>query len=214
VKSFSPDALAALAAKQVVISGAAEFFFGDTYRLWSGIGALDLPGVGTFDGIGARALIVPIRSEKGEGVDGVRLTLSRLEPKVAATINDEDYRQKPVVIRRLIFNADGNTLLDSDTYFRGRVNSITIRHVARGDCAIDVSVEGASLDMGRSNARVRSNSDQRTLGGSTDGALKNVSVAGERTLAWGQKPARRPLGGTPTGGGSNTGGMFNNVVQN
>lgn len=211
MKNFSAPALAALASGTVIMAGAVQFSFGSTYRLWSGLGALTLADIGDFDGIGAHALIVPVRSEKGEGVDGVRLSLSKLEPAVAASINNEDYQQKPVVIWRCIHDSATHALLDFDTFFRGRVNTVTLRETARAESSIDVFIEGAGLDMGRTNGRVRSNADQRTLGGSTDGGMKHIATAGEVTLRWGQRPETpRELNGGVLGWGGHPGafGLF------
>lgn len=199
MKTLPAPALAAIQANRVVIAGAARLAFGTTYRLWSGYGDLVI-NAETYTGVGAQSLITPIESQIGQGVEAVEMTLSGLDASIAATVEAEDYHQKPVTIYRLIFDAEGSSLLHASVFFRGRVDIVRIVETGGGDASIVVAVEGAGRDMDRAGARIRSDTDQRTLGASTDGAMKWITVAGQRTLAWGQKPTA----GIGTGGTDST----------
>lgn len=197
MKTLPAPALAAVQANRVVIAGAARFAFGTTYRLWSGYGDLVINSE-TYTGVGAQSLITPIESALGQGVEAVEMTLSGLDATIAATIEAEDYHQKAVTIFRLIFDAEGASLLHASVFFRGRVDVVRIVETGQGDAAIVVTVEGAGRDMDRAGARIRSDTDQRILGSSTDGAMKWITIAGQRTLYWGQKPTVGVGGSAPT----------------
>lgn len=186
MKTLPQAAVDALAGRAPIIAGAAKLAFGQTYRLWSGYGDLTIDGE-VYTGIGARALVTPIGSEAGGGADGLSVTLSGLDPDVAQSIEDESYHQKPVTIWRLVFSPD-HVLLGAGVYMRGRCDVVTISETAGGDAAIELSIEGPRKDMQRRGARIRGDSDQRVLGGSGDAAFKHISVAGRKTLRWGQKP--------------------------
>jgi hypothetical protein len=206
MKTLSAPALTALFSSNPIIAGAVRFDFGTIYRLWSGYGSLTI-GADTFEGVGALGLIVPVRSNMGSGVEAVDLTLSGLDPIIAATIEAEDYAQKPCTIWRAIFAGDGVTLLDATVFYRGRVDVVQIREQGGGTSSIVVTVEGAGRDMERKGSRTRCDVDQRLLGGSTDGGMKFKATAPERTLYWGQKPELAPIEGVETGVGGGGGGF-------
>lgn len=194
MKTLPADALAAIQSGQVVIAGAARFAFGTTYRLWSGFGTVTI-NAESYTGVGARSLITPISSSVGSGVEAVELQLSNLDADIAATIEAEDYHQKPVTIYRLIFDAAGTSLLVASLFYVGRVDVVRIVESGGGDASILMTIEGAGRDMDRAGVRLRSDTDQRVLGASTDGGMKHISVAGQRTLSWGQKPQAAPIAG-------------------
>ena len=209
MRTLSDDAVAQLNGERLVIGGAARFLIGPGYRFWSGYGDLTLDGLTldgeVFQGIGAQALITPISAQSGGAAEGAVIELSGLDPDVAATIENEDYHQRSVTIWRLVFSPDGATLLGSMIFMRGRLD---IAPIVEGETSsIRFTIEGPRRDMGRRGSRIRSDADQRVLGGSTDGAFRNVSVAGRKTLYWGQKPTPGPSTvTTPSGGGGRQGG--------
>ncbi len=186
MKTLPEEAVEALAGRAPIVAGAARFAFGETFRVWSGFGDLEIDEE-VYKGIGANALIVPTGSQTGGSAEGVRLTLSGLDPDVAQTIEDEGYHQKPVTIWRLIFSPE-HVLLGAAVYLRGRVDTVTITEQVGGDSSIEFDIEGPRRDMSRRGSRIRSNTDQRVLGGSGDAAFKHVTYAGRKTLVWGQKP--------------------------
>lgn len=186
MKTLPDEAIEALAGRAPILAGAARFSFGETFRVWSGLGELEIDGQ-PYKGIGANALIVPTGSQTGGSAEGVRLTLSGLDPDIAQTIEDESYHQKPVTIWRLIFSPD-HALLGAAVYLRGRVDTITITEQVGGDSSIEFDIEGPRRDMSRRSSRIRSNTDQRVLGGSGDAAFKHITYAGRKTLVWGQRP--------------------------
>ena len=191
MKTLSAEALTAIAGRDLVRAAAIRFNFGTTYRIWSGVGNLVFNSE-TFVGIDAPALVSPISSSRGGGADGVTLSLSGLDPDVAATIEAEDYQQKPVTIWRCEFAngraADTGSFLGAAVYLRGRCESVLVSETLGGDATITMQIEGGRRDMSRAGGRMRSDTDQRLLGGSTDGSMRHVSAQETRVLYWGQIP--------------------------
>ena len=207
MKVLPQAALDALASGDVVVSASAAFHFGTVHRVWSGIGALAIEG-DAYTGIGARGLLIPIAEDIGGAASGLRLRLSGLETAVAMTIEAEDYHQRPVVLRRLIFGPDRRTLLAWPAFFRGRVDLVRIEEEVGGEAVLEIAVESGARDLDRFGSRVRSDADQRVLGGPTDGGMKHVAAAGERTLYWGALPPARARSAAPVGGGAGGGSGF------
>ncbi|MGE0828937.1 MAG: hypothetical protein AB7O04_06255 [Hyphomonadaceae bacterium] len=201
MKTLPDEAIEMLEGRRPIIAGAARFLFSEAYRFWSGYGDIEIDGE-TFTGIGAQAMITPVNSEMGGAADGLSIVLSALDPDVAQSVETEDYHQKPVTIWRLIFAPDARTLLGAAVFMRGRVDVINIHETVGGEASLEFAIEGPRRDMSRAGARIRSDSDQRILGGTTDGAFQHISVAGRKTLYWGQRPATASgaLGGGRRGG--------------
>lgn len=203
MRTLDSGAVALLAGRKPIIAGAMRAVFGSgTYRLWSGEFPLDGTIIGdagqTFTAIKDRALITPYASQLGGAADSLVISLSGIDPDIAQTIEAEDYQQKPVTIWRLVF-ADPNTLLSAMVMMRGKCDFVTQRETVGGKCTLDFSIEGPRRDMNRAGSRIVSDADQRVLGGATDGACKHISVAGKKTLYWGNKPGNATSGGISTG---------------
>ena len=207
MKVFTGPAAAMIESGEIHLNAAIRCSFGSTYRLWSGIGDLEVPGEGVFLGTDAKLLIMPVQSELGGGAGGAQVVLSGLEPAIAATIEDESYHQKPVVIWYLPFAHDRVTLLDAKVYLRARCDFVKVNEQPNGTSDLIFMLEGPGRDMSRAGGRVDSDADQRLLGGATDGAMKHASIAGSQTLYWGRKPAgaATSVNGGLTGGAGGRG---------
>ena len=153
-------------------------------------------------------------STVGGAAEGVTITLSALDPNVAAMIEGSGYHQKPVTIYRVITSdADKHTPLAAAVFMRGRLDTVPQRYKVGGDAALDFNIEGPRKDMNRGGGRIGSDSDQRVLGGVGDAAYKHVNTAARKTMVWGQKPST--IGGGFGGGlvGAVNGAIFNAVSQ-
>lgn len=202
MKMLPEPALAQLQGRRPIVAGSMKAVFGDggeetTYRLWSGYGTIQIDAE-NYKGIGARALITRGESRIGGAADSLTITLSGLDPDVAQSIENEDYHQKPIIIRRVIFAPDRRTILGSAVFKRARVDIVQVREKVGGEAAIDFAIEGPRADMNRSGGRIAADADQRVLGGQNDASMKHVSVAGVKTLNWGNKPSN--LGGSSSQG--------------
>jgi hypothetical protein len=162
---------------------------GDPIRLWGGYGAMDLPsdeGTSTFLGIGDRGLVNQSVASIGGSAQNLTLALSGIEPAALEVLDPDEVKGASVVVRRLIFDGAGKTLLGAYVYTRGRVDELKTSEVIGGPATIELSVEGAARGLGRRGGRLRSDADQRLVS-STDGFYRVVSAAPKKTLYWGGK---------------------------
>jgi len=159
---------------------------GTPLRLWSGYGSLEIGG-NAFDGIGGAGLAQQNGSAIGGVAQGMTLSLSGIEPDVLALLDDADqFKGASVVVYRLIFDNSGKNLLDAHVFDRGRLDTIQTDETIGSTATISCAVESAARSLGRSGARMRSDSDQRLIS-SSDGYFKGVAYAGQKELYWGGK---------------------------
>ncbi len=164
-------------------------FVAETIRVWGGFGPIVIDGE-TYLGIGHHGLAQQTAGAIGGFAQGMQLTLSGIEPQLLDLLDGDEIKGASVVIRRLIFASDGKTLLDSEIFDRGRVDTIETIETIGGGAAIKIAVETAARGLGSSGARQRSDADQRLIN-PTDGYFKNTAFAGEKMLYWGgRKPHR------------------------
>jgi hypothetical protein len=177
-------------------------------QVWGGYGPIEIetsPGVfTTYQGVGDRGMAQQTGGAVGGIAQGVELTLSRLEPELLGLLDANEIKGGAVILRRLIFASDGKTLLDYDIWERGRVDTVSTVETIGGQAAIKVAVESAARGLGRTGARMRSDSDQRLIN-PNDGYFRFCAYAGEKMLYWGgKKPSRIPgstMVGQPGSGG-------------
>lgn len=164
----------------------------DPIRLWGGYGTMDLPadaGTEPFYGIGDRAMVANSSGAIGGTAQALVITLSGIEAKALEVLDANDVKDASVVVRRLIFDNSGKTLLGAYVYSRGRVDTLSTEFEVGGPAAIQMAVEGAARSLGRRGGRIRSDADQRLVK-ALDGFFRMVSWAAQKTLYWGgKKPA-------------------------
>lgn len=162
---------------------------GSTIRLWGGYGDMMLPsdvGTSLFQGIGDRGLIQSSSGALGGSAQNTTLALSGIEPAAIEVLNPDEVKDASVVVRRLIFDSAGKTLLGSYVFSRGRLDELKTAETVGGPAAIQLNVEGAARGLGRRGGRLRSDADHRLVN-SDDGFFKFVSYAGKKVLYWGGK---------------------------
>lgn len=208
MKSFSSDALAALASGDVIVSGAVYLATSPLpIRVWGGHGPITIDG-DAFAGIGDAGLVSASSGTLGGAEMGAELTLSGVDPDVMATLDLEPLRGVEAVIWRLIFNGAGSQVLHAGVWLRGRVDSAELNDTPGGESIIRVGIEGAARGLGRRSERMRTDADQRLIS-STDGGFRHVVHAGEKTIYFGgQKPQRA---GTALGGSSPDSDLLNRM---
>jgi hypothetical protein len=166
---------------------------GTPIRLWGGYGDADLPsdaGTSTFKGIGDRGLVQSSSGAIGGTAQNTTLGLSGIEAAALDVLEPDEVKEASVVVRRLIYDSAGKTLLGAYVYSRGRLDELKTSEVIGGAATIAISVEGAARGLGRRGGRLRSDADQRLVS-SSDGFFRNVSFAAQKTLYWGgKKPAK------------------------
>lgn len=203
MKTFSTEALDALSSGETICTGAVRFGLPDPVRYWGGHGP-QVVGGEAFVGIGDQAVIEVSGGTLGGRAEGAMLTLSGVDPDVAAQVDFRSLRGVSVVLWWLIFNGTGRVLLHEQVWLRGRVDSVTLEETPGGVSMLKVGVEGAARGLGRRSERMRSDADQRLID-ETDAGFRRVSYAGQKSIYWGGKPPER-AGLAFGGGGAGYGG--------
>lgn len=209
MKTFSAEALAALASGNVIVTGAVRFGLAAPVGFWGGYGTLAI-GADSFTGLGDRGLAALSSGTLGGSEQGAVLTLSGVDPNVAADLDLLEVRGVTAVLYRLLFNGSGSTLLHAGVFLRGRVDSAALEETPAGTSTLRIGIEGSARGLGRRSERMRSDADQRLIS-ATDGGLRRVSFAGQKDVYWGGQPPTRAgaaFGGSGPGqgGGATVGG--------
>lgn len=209
MKDFTTAAMAEIVKASAILAGAVEILAGDPVRVWSGHGLLPLDG-NTYDPLGNREIGIATGAAIGGVAQNLTLSLSGLEPDLLELLDAASVRSAPVAVWTLIFDGSGETMLDSFVHKRGRVDRVIVRETSGGTATISVEVEGPGRGLGRKTGRMRSDADQRLID-ATDGGMRNVTFAAEKTLYWaGRRPARAgaALGGSGRGYGDYVNNSF------
>lgn len=197
MKTFSAEALAAIASGDVLTSGAVQLGREpNQIRLWGGHGVIAFGGV-AYLGIGKRGLVSASGGSLGGSEQGAELTLSNVDPDVVGQVNLKTLRGQPAVLWRLIFNGTGARLLHAEVFLRGRIDRAPKEETPGGEAIIRVGIEGPARGLGRRSERMRTDADQRMLDPTANG-FAAVAYAGEKAINWGGKPPQRS--GTAFGG--------------
>lgn len=205
MKTIAPDAMIAIEAGEAIVTGAAKITprdAGTPICVWGGHGTLEI-GDDTYKGLGDRAFAQQTVGAVGGVAQGLTLGLSGVEPAALAFLDADEVKTASVVIHRLIFAADGKTLLDAHVFDRGRVDTVDTDEVIGGDASIQVAVESTARGLGKSGARMRSDPDQRLIN-ANDGYFKFTAYAGEKMLYWGGRKPTRTADAVGGGGSSQT----------
>ncbi|AHE52642.1 hypothetical protein [Sphingomonas sanxanigenens] len=185
MKTIGVSAVAAMARGEAIVTAAVSFFSAEPTHVFGGYGVFEM-GDDVFHGLGDRALAEVTGGAIGGSEQNVTLTLSGVDPEVAALMDAEDVMGVGVVIYRMIFDGSGRNLLDVRPYKRGRVDEIVVEETIGGTSTITVQVESAARGLGRNNGRMRSDADQRLID-PNDGFFKHTAYAGEKQIYFGGK---------------------------
>jgi hypothetical protein len=158
-------------------------------RLWGGYGPLTINGE-TFQGVGAHALAQQNAGAIGGIAQGISLGLSGIDEDAVALLDDAaDFKGASAVVYRLIFANDGKTMLGAHVFDRGRLDTIQTENIIGGTASLLAAVESTARSLGKSGARMRSDSDQRLID-ALDGYFRDTAYAFQKSLYWGgKKPA-------------------------
>lgn len=108
-----------------------------------------------------------------------------LTPEILRTIENEDYRDRPVTIYDAYFHPDTNELLHVATLRRGYVDVIDHDDSDNEGYTITAMCETRALDYTRTNGRKRTNKDQarRQVG---DKFFEHAATRGRIEIFWGR----------------------------
>lgn len=125
-------------------------------------------------GLAARQFTIELAASPDDG----------LTPAALQTIEEEDYRDRPVTIFDAHFHPDTGELLTVEAMMRGYVDTIDHEEGEDGYKLI-ASCETRALDYTRTNGRMRTNADQarRSAG---DLYFSNAARRGREEVFWGR----------------------------
>jgi hypothetical protein len=126
-------------------------------------------------GLAAQQFVVTLASSPDDG----------LTPAVLQTIENEDYRDRPVTIFDAYFHPDTGAFLFAQAMKRGYVDTIDHIDTQSAGYTIHANCESRAIDYTRVNGRKRSDLDQQRRS-SGDGFYQHASVRGRETVYWGQ----------------------------
>ncbi|MEG3177056.1 hypothetical protein U1872_12510 [Sphingomonas sp. RB3P16] len=204
MKLFSDDAVAAILKGDAITTGAVEIMTEEPIRVWGGYGVQTLDGE-DFDGIGDAGLASVSGGALGGAEQNVTLELSGVEPEVVAMFDASTLRRVVAVLRRLIFDSSGHTLLHAEVFTRGTLDQVPVEETPGGASTIKAMVETAARGLGRRGGRMRTDADQRLIK-ADDGGFKSIAYAGQKNLYWGGKRPATASSALPGGGAA--GGRF------
>jgi hypothetical protein len=114
-----------------------------------------------------------------------------LTPAALATIEDEDYHQRPVTISDAYFHPDTGALLFVEPVYRGFVD--TVVHEDGPNGRLVINCESRALDNNREGYRLRSTADQQLISPG-DRFFEHAEVAGKQEIFWGrERPGTRRI---------------------
>jgi hypothetical protein len=189
LKTINSTALTALTEGTAIVAASAAIYTSSPAFVWSGYGDLVI-GSDTYTGIGDAGTVSPVNMEAGGLESGLQLALANFDPYVNTLIAAEDLRGKPAVLRRLIFDSHGTTLLDSNVFFRGRVDQVNLKEMIGGNADAVISVEGSARGLNRNGNRIANLDDQITVS-ATDTSFERIATSPTVILYWmGKEPVR------------------------
>lgn len=186
--SLSSEAQSALDAGRFVMRTGIVFYLGGgTHAFWDGVGPYTYGGV-TFEASGSLLEIGDIPAVGTLASEKVEVTLraianTELSPDVLATIEDEQYHQRPVTIWQFIFDADTGSLATAIRHYSGYIDQIEHKD-EDGEYSLVASLESRSRDHQKTGYRMRSTSDQDQIS-SGDLFYQHVSTTSTVTRKWG-----------------------------
>lgn len=189
MKSIGATALTALTEGTAIVTGAVAIYTTTPAYFWGGYGDLVI-GADTYTGVGDSGTISPVNMEAGGIESGMQIALVNFDPYVNTLIAAENLRGKSAVIRRLIFDSHGTTLLDSSVFFRGRIDQVNLRETIGGNADAIISIEGSARGLNRAGNRI-ANLDDQILVSATDTSFERMATSPTVTLSWLAEPPKR-----------------------
>lgn len=124
---------------------------------------------------------------------GFTLTLAEspsdgLTPDVLVQIENEDYRDRPIVIYDAHFHPDTNALIQVEAVTRGYIDVIEHNTDSEIGFYLTAKCEGRQLDYSRKNGRKRTVADQKRRD-EGDRFFEHAAQAGRVEVKWGKSGA-------------------------
>ena len=138
-------------------------------------GALQVSALGSVLGTTAEGFTIRLAESLDDG----------LTPAVLSTIENEDYRDRPVTIYDVMLDPDTGATLSVEAVKRGYIDTIEHHLDPVEGMVLVANCEDRSLDYSRRNARQTNTTDQARRD-ADDTFFDHVAVAGKVELKWGE----------------------------
>ena len=187
--SLSTEAQAALDAGRFIMRTGIVFYLGcGTYGFWNGPGTFTYGGVdfepgGSLIEIGDIPAVGNLTAEKVELILRA-IANSELSPDILATIENEQYHQRPVAIWQFLFNPDTSALIIAIRHYSGYIDQIEHQDDEK-EYALAASLESRSRDHQKTGYRMRTNADQDQVS-SGDKFYQHTSATASVVRKWGK----------------------------
>lgn len=166
-------------------------------RVWSGIGDYTLGGE-VFSGVGTLGSISPIEEGKSVSARGISMSLSGIPSEIVSLALSEPYRNRPVAIWLVLFEADGSTLIaDEVQIFSGRIDTMTLADSGETS-TIALSAESRLIDLERPRELRFTDQEQKRLFPG-DRGLEYVAGLQGKDIPWGVRGGASPAQQLMTG---------------
>jgi hypothetical protein len=132
-----------------------------------------------------------IGSRKDLSAEQLDITISALNPNVAAIMSGIAWHQRPVLVSRAYID-DAGLVIDAEAFFSGFLDAAPIEDEADGTIRMTLICESNNRELSRSANRVRSDADQRRIA-ATDGFFKHTTASAvDNRIYWGRKGPQSP----------------------
>ena len=194
MRALNPTTQSALDDGRIVAVDMILFEFpSGNYGFWRGEGILTY---NTVPYIGGGSLIDIGDVEQGSDLSANSLTLklrgvpnTDLTPDTLATIESEQYHQKPVNLYVGFFNHETRVLMSVEVRYRGYVDQVfhkdEVNESGENTAVLEIRCESRFRDHQKSGYRIRSDLDQRLIY-PTDDFYRNVSTVANDKILFGR----------------------------
>ena len=146
-----------------------------------------------FSGIGGNLQTDEFSGSASLDVDNLDFQITGLASEARAVVDNENWHQRPATVFIAFLNDAGEVIYTLPRY-SGFLDSCQFVDQSDGTSILHVIIENNNRELDRSSGRIRSDSDQRSVGGSTDGFAKYVATANSNTdIYWGRKGPQSPV---------------------
>lgn len=147
----------------------------------------------TYAGIGGNLQTDAFSGSANLDVDNLDFQITGLSSEARALVENTNWHQRPASVF-IAFLDDAQAIQHTMVRYSGFLDSCQVVDQADGLSLIHVIIENSNRALDLATGRVRSDADQRSVGGSTDGFAKYVAAANSNTdIYWGRKGPHSPV---------------------
>jgi hypothetical protein len=146
-----------------------------------------------YSGIGGNLQTDAFSGSAALDVDNLDFQITGLSSEARALVENENWHQRPASVF-IAFLDDAQAIQHTMVRYAGFLDSVQVVDQADGTSVMHVIIENSNRALDLATNRTRSDADQRSVGGSTDGFAKYVAQANSNTdISWGRKGPQSPV---------------------